>query len=254
MNAHSKQLPFSSRRAQQGFTLVELSIAVLIGLFLLGGLLTLVQDMRRTYGAQNGLAQLQDSERLAMTLIADVIQAAGYYPDPTTETALSVFTGGPLPFTQPQQSIVGTHIVAVPGDTITVQFQTAPNDRVINCTGKTNTTGGKQTYINKFSINAAGNLLCTLGVAAPVTLIGGVTKLQILYGVKTNANPGNNVDTFFTATQLNAAPLLWTNVICVKVTLTFTNPQYTGPASQQPQTIDFVRVVNIMNRVGVSTT
>ena len=46
-------LPMRRARLQGGFTLVELSVATLIGLFLLGGLLTIVQDMRRTFTNQN---------------------------------------------------------------------------------------------------------------------------------------------------------------------------------------------------------
>ena len=57
-------------RPQRGFTLIELMIAVLIALFLSAGLLTLVQAMKATAGVQSGLSQLQDSERMAMTLIA----------------------------------------------------------------------------------------------------------------------------------------------------------------------------------------
>ena len=53
-------------RRQSGFTLVELLVALLIGLFLLGGLMTLVQDNRRTFAGQNQLSQLQDSERMAI--------------------------------------------------------------------------------------------------------------------------------------------------------------------------------------------
>ena len=74
--------PLRGARGSSGFTLIELSVAVLIGLFLLAGLLTLVQDMRRTFGTRTA-SQLQDSQRLAMTLITDVVQSAGYYPDPT---------------------------------------------------------------------------------------------------------------------------------------------------------------------------
>ena len=47
-------------RRQRGFTLIELMIALLIGLFLLGGLMTLVQDNRRSFSTQNQLSQLQD--------------------------------------------------------------------------------------------------------------------------------------------------------------------------------------------------
>ena len=71
---------------ERGFTLIEILIALLIGLFLLGALLTIVQANRTVFGNQNKLAQLQDGERMAMTVMADVIQSAGYFPDPTTNT------------------------------------------------------------------------------------------------------------------------------------------------------------------------
>src|SRR5471032_483186 len=126
MNTHRTRARCQLRARQQGFTLVELSIAVLIGLFLLGGLLTLVQDMRRTFGNQNQLSQLQDSERLAMTLITDVIQAAGYYPDPAVHTVSTSFPAV-APFTTDGQAIWGTRNAAAPGDGIFVQFRAAPN-------------------------------------------------------------------------------------------------------------------------------
>jgi type IV pilus assembly protein PilW len=257
MNAHSLQPRPRMRRSQQGFTLVELSIAVLIGLFLLGGLLTLVQDMRRTFGAQNQLGQLQDSERLAMTLIADVVQAAGYYPDPTIEIPTVIFPAV-APFTQdgPGQSIAGIPNAAAPGDSISIQYLTANNDGVINCTGGTNTTGANQIYVNTFRVvaNATQDLQCTLNGAAPVTLVSGVTNMQILYGVRANIASlySNNVDTYMTTAQVIAGND-WANIICVKVTLTFTNPlAATQPG--QPATIPFTRVVTVMNRAGVNTT
>jgi hypothetical protein len=52
-------------------------IAIALGLFLIGGLLTLVQAMRRTSTNQSGLSQLQDNERMAMQLITDVVQSTG---------------------------------------------------------------------------------------------------------------------------------------------------------------------------------
>ena len=255
MNARSSQPCPRTRRSQQGFTLVELSIAVLIGLFLLGGLLTLVQDMRRTFGAQNQLGQLQDSERLAMTLIGDVVQAAGYYPDPTTQIPTIIF---PVvaPFTGAGLSLAGTRNAAAPGDSISIRYLTANNDGVINCTGGTNSTGNPLVYSNTFAVvaNATQDLQCTLNGAAPVTLVSGVTNMQILYGVRANnasLNP-NNVDTYMTAAQVSAA-VKWDSVICVKVTLTFTNPLAATQAGQ-PATIPFTRVITVMNKAGVNTT
>lgn len=243
---------------QQGFTLVELSVALLIGLFLLGGLLTIVQDMRRTFGNQNQLSQLQDSERLAMTMIADVIQAAGYFPDPTLNTIQSAFPQA-LPFVQDGQAIAGTRNIAAPGDSIYVQFNTAPNDGVINCTGGTNGTGANKTYVNQFSVDNRGELLCRLNNLPAVVLIGGplpgpvqVKNLQILYGVKTNfAIADNNVDSYLYANQM--VPINWFNVICVKVTLTFDNSKLAASQPGQPLTIPFTRVITVMGRGGANT-
>jgi type IV pilus assembly protein PilW len=263
MKTHPTQTVRRGRGRQQGFTLVELSVAMLIGLFLLGGLLTLVQDMRRTFGNQNQLGQMQDNERLAMTLITDVVQAAGYYPNPTFYVASTALpSNGAFPTLAAGQAIAGTHNPAPPGDTILVQFLTAPNDGIINCTGNTN-TGVYQVFVNKFSADALGNLKCQVNVLPAVTLIspsgpttaplsGGVTNLQILYGVKRNfAIVNNNVDTYLNATQMTAAD--YTNLICIKVTLTFDNSALVKSQPGQPPTIQFTRVITVMSRGGVNT-
>jgi type IV pilus assembly protein PilW len=69
-----------SLHREHGYTLLELMIAILIALFLLAGLLTLAMGTRKTSTTQSQLAQLQDNERIAMTLMTNVIQQAGYFP------------------------------------------------------------------------------------------------------------------------------------------------------------------------------
>jgi type IV pilus assembly protein PilW len=250
------------RSRQQGFTLIELSVAVLIGLFLLGGLLTLVQDMRRTFGNQNQLGQLQDNERLAMTLITDVVQAAGYFPNPTLDTIVTALPANGLFVAG--QAITGTHNAAPPGDTLSVQFETALNDNVINCTGGTNTVAATKVYVNTFSADALGNLKCQLNLAAAINLIsptgatgspksGGVTNMQVLYGVNTTGSGSNNADTYFNAAQMNAHPSYWNTLICLKVTLTFDNSALAKSQPGQPATINFTRVITVMSRGGVNT-
>jgi type IV pilus assembly protein PilW len=250
----------SRRRRQRGFTLIELMIAMLIGLFLLGGLLTLVAGMRTTFGMQGGLAQLQDSERLAMTLLADVIQTAGYYPTPTVNTAVTALPVSGV-YTTAGQSLYGTD-GAAPGDSITVRYLTAGNDGVIDCTGNTYTVA--TTLVNTFQLTALGTtpqtyaLTCSLNGATAVQLISGVTNLQILYGVKTNTtSSGDSIDSYLTATQVTAGGY-WPSVNSVLLTLTFTNPLY-GTAQGQttsvnvPQTLSFTRVIGVMAKIGVAT-
>ncbi|MGH8219195.1 MAG: PilW family protein [Steroidobacteraceae bacterium] len=243
---------------RRGYTLIELLVAMTIALFLLGGLLTIVQSTRQAFTTQGEMSQLQDSERLAMTLMGDVIQAAGYFPDPQINTSSALpldgaFTAG--------QAMTGTTGAAAPGDSISVRFMTDNGQPILNCTGGTNTTGAAVTYTNTFSVDAAGNLSCTLSVngaaSAPVVLIGpqaggigGVQNLQIWYGVNTSGGDAN-VDTFMTATQVTAAND-WDDVTCVKIRLTFFNP-LAAQQPGQPNTNYIERVVGVMSRTGVTT-
>jgi type IV pilus assembly protein PilW len=256
-----KTLPIQSRHtrpgAQRGFTLIELMIAVLIAMFLIGGLLTLVQAMKLTANNQSGLSQLQDNERMALTLMTDVIQSTGYFPGPTVNTAASSFPVS-APFTFAGQALVGTGNFAdpAPGNSITVRYLTTGTDNVINCTG--NTSAVAATFVNTFSINAIGNLQCVLivnGVASPaVPLISGLNSLQIYYGVQTNtAVATNSVDAYLDAATVTAGNY-WSNVKSVKITLTFVNPLF-GQAGQTNagQFISVTRVVDVMNKTGVST-
>ena len=251
------QAPGAARR-HGGYTLVELMVALAIALFLLGGLFTIVQGTRTTFGNQNQLAQLQDNERLAMTLVTDVIQAAGYFPDPTTNTAAgSLPAVGPF---QAGQAISGQRSAAAPEDSITVRYTTNPNDGMINCTGTSNTSGAPAQYWNTFSITNTGpnnspQLVCALSVNGgapnpPAALVNGVQNLQIWYGVKRDFTVDNDsVDTYLRADQMTNAD--WSNLTAVRVILTFNNPLFPQPG--QPQTISFERVIDIMNRAGVKT-
>ena len=240
---------------QQGFTLLEIMIAMAIGLFLVGALLTIVQSNKAVFLNQNQLVQLQDSERMAMTLMSEVIQEAGYFPDPTTNTV-----GGTLiangAFAN-SQAITGGYVAAAPGDTISVRYMTAGGDGILNCSGVANPVGGPNTlYVNQFNIvvtAGVGQLVCNVTVGAvttPYTLVNGVTNLRVYYGVKTNvAAPGNNADTYLLASQMTAGN--WGSVITVMIQLTFNNPLAAQPG--QPPAITLQRVINLMNQSGPST-
>ena len=207
----------------------------MIGVFLLAALLTIVQANRHVYGDQSQLAQLQDSERMAMTLMTDVIQMAGYFPNPTQNTLDgSLIQSGA--FAQ-GQSISGAFSSTAPGDSISVRYMTAGSDGILNCSGLSNSNavgGATILYVNTFQV-VNGQLVCTLtssaaptpvqynlvsGVTNATTTLG-VTNLSILYGVKTNAGAaGNTVDTYLNASQVTAA-IDWNNVISVLIAADF---------------------------------
>jgi type IV pilus assembly protein PilW len=262
-------IPHTSRqpaRAARGFTLVELMVTVAIALFLLGGLVTIVQNVRLTYSSQQGLAQLEDEQRFAMGVIADIVQQAAYYPDPvgqTVDTALPPV--GPY---QQGQAFFGTHVAGVP-DTIEVRFVIKQvNGGVVDgilCDGSTNWAFPPyNAYTNTFSVvppvagGPPGQLKCAVNGAPARTIVDNIVDMQILYGVKRTVTSDYNVDTYLRANQMlnngSGGPNGgndWENISAVRVRLTLTNPM-AGQAGQ-PATVQFERVIQVMGRAGVHT-
>jgi type IV pilus assembly protein PilW len=230
---------------QSGFTMIELMVALLIGLFLMGGLMTLLQNNRKAFSSQNLLGQLQDSERLAMSMMSGVIQQSGYFPDPTVNSPATALPAS-------GSFAAGQGLTGTTADTITARYTTAPGDGILNCRGTSNppTSGANATYVNQFSVAVIGGvsqLVCTDQNGVVYPLVSGVTNLSVLYGVNTSGS-GTNVDTYMTAALVTAATA-WNNVISAKVTLTFTNPLYYAPNPQgQPLTIAVQRYITIMRQ------
>jgi type IV pilus assembly protein PilW len=243
---------------QRGFTLLELMIAMTIGLFLAAALVTVVQTNKRVFLDQNQLEQMQDSQRMAMTMMTDVIQSAGYFPQPWNNTLSGTLVASGA-FAD-SQAITGQYIAGTP-DTITVRYMTAPQDGILNCSGLSNTNpvgGANVLYYNQFSVVPgvpSGQLVCTMtanGNTTAYNLVSGVTNLSVMYGVKTQlAATGNNVDTYKNAGQMSGSD--WQNVISVQIILTFTNPLYTGANQGQAPTITIQRVVDVMSQTGPTT-
>ncbi len=63
---------------QQGMTLVEILIAMLIGLVLLSGVLSIFTNSKQTYRMQEALSRLQENSRFAMDFISRDVRQAGF--------------------------------------------------------------------------------------------------------------------------------------------------------------------------------
>ncbi|MCX7098888.1 MAG: PilW family protein [Methylococcales bacterium] len=63
---------------QQGMTLVELLIAMLLGVFLTGGLIQIFVGSQQTYRMQESLSRLQENGRFAIDFLSRDIRMAGY--------------------------------------------------------------------------------------------------------------------------------------------------------------------------------
>lgn len=63
---------------QRGFTLIEILIAMLMGLFLLGGLFQIFMASKKTYRTQESLSRMQEDGRFAMDFLSREIRMAGF--------------------------------------------------------------------------------------------------------------------------------------------------------------------------------
>ena len=66
------------KKAQQGFSLVELMIAMLLGLLLLVGVVNLFLGSSQTYRLQEALFRVQESGRFALDIIQRDLLNAGF--------------------------------------------------------------------------------------------------------------------------------------------------------------------------------
>jgi type IV pilus assembly protein PilW len=241
-------------RPSRGFTLVELMVALTIGLLVTVGILTLLGAMRRTSTSQTGLSTLQENERIAMSMVTDMVQTAGYYPNPVANSPTTFFTAVTTPTTLASgQFIAGADATS---DTLYVRYGTSGIDYVIDCAGNTYSAGSQLTLTSTLSV-VNGYLQCVLyngTTTTTIQLVSGIQSMQILYGVQSNPGSTNNsVDAYLTATAVNSGAY-WGKVLTVKVTLYFVNPLYGQPGqSTIPQYIPFTRVIALMNKTGVDS-
>ncbi len=253
--------PIPSRGSQAGYSMVELMVAVVIALFLLTGLFSILQGTRNTSTNQSALAQLQDNERIAVTMMTDVIQEAGFYPNTVAvNTPVTSAFAPDATFGLAGQLVLGG---ANPngttyGESIAVRYQPDATGTVLGCTGQADSAA---THTYEFLVQpvvVAGQnvntLECIKDGGAAVPLVSGVNTLTFMYGVASNG--GKAANAYQTATQLTANQAAgthpnWGDVYSVKMTLTFPNPLY-GQPGQSAQTMTFVRVVSIMKQNGVN--
>jgi type IV pilus assembly protein PilW len=213
------------------------------------------------------VSQLQDNQRIAMTLITNIVQKAGYFPYPTTQSLSTSFVAEPAlaGYALPSGQALG----GATGDTLLVRFfapanDTAANPVIMNCAGQSNSSGSTNVwYTNAFQIgtvNGTSWLQCLVrtsgaGNILTINLIPNVTLLSVLYGVSSSTGGDDySVVQYLNAAQVSATGN-WLNVTAVKVSLTFQLPVYgtTGGQMSTTQTTIFTRVIPVMSRAGVDT-
>ena len=276
------RLPHARSSRQLGYSLVELLVAIVIALFLIGGVIIIEQSVHTSYADRTGLQKLDDEERFTMTLLTEVVQSAGYYPDPATNSIVTAFpaqnttvpnqAGDALTFAT-GQSLYGLHATQSANgqtyslDTLAVRYMTASGDGIPLCDGTSNTSGGNVVYTNYFYIQTAPDpdpskpadsfLYCALeagnawSATTPVQLVKNVEYMQIDYGLHVSTGQITTPGDYAVNVYVPAADMTtndWPLVSAVRITVTFVNPLQNEAG--QPQTVTFTKVIDVMGRAG----
>jgi len=76
-------------RSQQGFSLVELLVALLLGLLLMSGIIAVYLESKRGWAQDEAIARVQENGRYALRLLSREIAMAGFYGGATDTGAIT---------------------------------------------------------------------------------------------------------------------------------------------------------------------
>lgn len=79
-----------ARHRHGGFSLIELMIAMVLGIILTAGVVTLFVHSRQSFSQDENVARMQDEGRFALQEIARDVQMAGYVGEPLLSVAISL--------------------------------------------------------------------------------------------------------------------------------------------------------------------
>ena len=86
---------FFPRRQSAGFTLIELMVAMLIGLIVIGGVTSVFLSNQQVYRSNKALGDVQDSSRIAFEMMARDIRSAGMTGCDNSGRVANVLNNGP---------------------------------------------------------------------------------------------------------------------------------------------------------------
>lgn len=198
------------RHRQTGLTMVELMVAMTIGLIVTFAVTSLYVSNQRTGKAQSGHAQMQDNARFAMAQIGRIVKQAGYYDAlGGTFNASGVYNPAPTDasgnFSSP--SISASNVITAANDGAVSGFTASNGLAILNgvtsdeftigfLTGPQASTGNAMPDCLGNSVTVA-NTLVKNRFYIGINTIGGVTRPTLMCDVTWNgaAPTGSNLST-----------------------------------------------------------
>lgn len=223
-----------NKRRSKGLSLIELLIAMFIGLFLLAGITSSYIYSKKSSISRDQYSLLEDNGRIALEIMSRTLEHTGYTSSIgaplvnnfiTTSVDSRTCSGGGA-------SVINTGLFPanstlnndVNGDRIGVVYL-GDADVSSDCTGAAlpancqispTTTAETASIYSTFYLNNADNTLMCAGSRENTAQViaEGVENMQILYGI--DANGDKAVDRYVNADNVNGS---WNSVISVQIAI-----------------------------------
>ncbi len=190
---------------QKGFTLVEMMVAIVIGLLLIAGTLSVFLSTKQGYRMTSGMSLMQATGRATLDLLTREIMISGF----------------------PQEDVIDTFVSALSSDggggssdTFTVHYRAT-----VDCLGNAAPVyaDGQQYAKNQYFVQVVAgtsNLMCQpraeddSAIGAAAVVVAGIENLQILYGEDNDPTDGiPNATRYVTAGNVAN----WANLVSAKI-------------------------------------
>jgi len=169
---------------QQGLSIVELMVALVLSLVVMFVTTSMYVSNKQTYRFLDQYSLLQENGRFAIFFLREHVLQAGFPRDSVN----------PFP--------------TVPADdrTVIVQFNSS-----VDCLNNTVTTS----TINEFTVDTANDRLVCTAQGTTEVLVDGIEDMRVMYGVDTDIGP--TPDGIANTYVLQSAVTNWNNVVSVRI-------------------------------------
>jgi type IV pilus assembly protein PilW len=201
---------------QQGFTLIEIMIALLLGVFLISGAIQVFISTKQSNRMQENLSRLQENGRFAMDYLEHDIRMTGYW-------------GCQLP-TSPDVDLAGTDGAAGAADSITIRAAVTPPTGACGTAmvsapvvcpqlvDPANVYADSRSTIAYSVVSSALRRATNCTATANADIVEGIDNMQILYGEDTDAD---GIANYYVA---SGSVVNMANVVSVRVSVLASTP------------------------------
>ncbi|MBF5055584.1 hypothetical protein Y5W_00878 [Alcanivorax sp. 521-1] len=205
-----------------GFSLVELMVAMVLGLLITAAAVSLFSTNQRTFALQQAMSESQEQGQLALRFIGQDLQLTGYMDDEVAAT-----------------DFMGVHRTTFQGVPSSADSANGTNDRLTishhgraDCTGSSLTPAAMTEVVNTYWVDDDGNLKCQGNLSTDdVILLQDVRSFQVLYGID------QEIDALaFASRYVKPDSIGDHEVVAVKVAVLLEKPLPSMEGSEEEQT------------------